>query len=56
MRKIDLQRAVDCWNSLLQKKFPIYMSKEGLFESTGNMGFKLLDYLRLNRTFLKRTS
>ena len=36
---MELQKAVGRWNFLMQKKFPIYISKERLFESTGNMGF-----------------
>ena len=53
LRRMPLQKAVGRWNFLLQKKFPIYVRKERLFESIGNMGFKPIYYLWLNRTFLK---
>ena len=42
---MPLQKAVGRWNFLLQKKFPIYVRKERLFESIGNMGFKPIYYL-----------
>jgi len=56
LRRMDLQKAVGRWNFLLQKKFPIYIRNERLFESIGNMGFKPIYYLWLNRSFLKRSS
>ena len=45
LRRMPLQKAVGRWNFLLQKKFPIYVRKERLFESIGNMGFKPIYYL-----------